>query len=286
MFESNQSRPTISDEYFSDDHARLRAQFIRDQWDLVGSEQGGGGLDLKDLVRLAEVWGRFLVPLPLSASVIAHRHLPKRSVPPSALLSFAVPGPAGADYSLASHYGVEGVVFVSWGAEGPSFSESVSASAVDSFAPSLPIGIVPRGELVPAANGALGEFAVLLAAEAVGSAARAFELALDYTYQRRAFGRPIGEFQAVKHRIANMYRDLEIGRTAVLWAANESSRAPIAVGLALRLARRVVEGAIQIYGGMGFTWEAGIHFYLRHLLALDRLTKQSATSAEPSGMDR
>ena len=54
------------------------------------------------------------------------------------------------------------------------------------------------------------------------------------------------------------------------------------VRLAVALAREVVEGAIQVMGGMGFTWEAGIHFYLRHILAVERLTRR-AGPAEGGG---
>jgi len=123
---------------------------------------------------------------------------------------------------------------------------------------------------------------VLWAAEAAGAAAAAFQLAFDYAGQRVAFGRRIAEFQAVKHRVADMYEQLELARTAALWAANTVPREyPRGVRLAVELAREVVEGAIQVMGGMGFTWEAGVHFYLRHILIIGRLTRAAGHPAEP-----
>jgi alkylation response protein AidB-like acyl-CoA dehydrogenase len=124
----------------------------------------------------------------------------------------------------------------------------------------------------------LASIATLWAAEAVGAASAAFDAAFSYAGFRQAFGRSIAEFQAVKHRVADMYKCLELARTAVLWAANSPDAPQRGVRLALELSREIIEGAIQIEGGIGFTWEAGIHFYLRHVIALDRLVQGAVPS--------
>jgi alkylation response protein AidB-like acyl-CoA dehydrogenase len=173
---------------------------------------------------------------------------------------------------------------VSWtGAAGrtagdPVLSDLPPGLATDEFAPSLPLGIAPAGP--DAASGVRARLAVLWASEAVGACAAAFQAAFDYAGIRVAFGRRIAEFQAVKHLVADMYERLELARTAVLWAANSvPGDHQRGVRLAVALAREVVEGAIQVMGGMGFTWEAGVHFYLRHILAVERLTRRPAAIA-------
>jgi alkylation response protein AidB-like acyl-CoA dehydrogenase len=110
----------------------------------------------------------------------------------------------------------------------------------------------------------------------VGAASVALEMALGHARQREAYGQLIGKFQAVRHRLANMHRDLEIARTAAAWAAQgdgESVRAGLA---GAQLARQVVEGAMQVFGGMSYTWDLGLHYYLRHVLVIQKLTRAAA----------
>jgi alkylation response protein AidB-like acyl-CoA dehydrogenase len=151
--------------------------------------------------------------------------------------------------------------------------ESIRVTSEDLFAPSLPWANVACGSTL---NGeALRELVTLLAAEATGCAAEVLERSIGHATHRVQFGQPIGRFQAVKHLLADMYCNLEIARTAVLWSAKgglDSRRAAIE---ALKLCRRVIEGGIQIHGGFGFTWEAGLHYYLRHVLALTSIVGRS-----------
>jgi alkylation response protein AidB-like acyl-CoA dehydrogenase len=127
------------------------------------------------------------------------------------------------------------------------------------------------GSAGPVVDRALDSAAVLLAAEQVGGAARALELATDYAKIRVQYGRPIGSFQAVKHRLADMLVDVECARSAAqdgLRALTEDAP-DLAVAAATAKAfcsdayTRVSAGAIQVHGGIGFTWEHPAHLYFK-----------------------
>jgi alkylation response protein AidB-like acyl-CoA dehydrogenase len=122
----------------------------------------------------------------------------------------------------------------------------------------------------------------LAAAEAAGGAAWCVDTAAAYARERRQFGRPIGQFQAVKHRCADMLVRLEQVR-AVAWdaaaaldggdaAGPEAALAVAAAGaMAFEAYAAVAKDCIQVLGGIGFTWEHHAHLYLRRALALRQL---------------
>jgi alkylation response protein AidB-like acyl-CoA dehydrogenase len=107
-------------------------------------------------------------------------------------------------------------------------------------------------------------------AEAIGTAARALADGIGHALTRQQFTRPIGSFQAVQHHLADSHRDVEIGRSLVLTAlqADDPGLVGPAVTEGFARARSVVERSIQVYGGMGFTWEVDLHYRLRHVVAL------------------
>jgi alkylation response protein AidB-like acyl-CoA dehydrogenase len=123
---------------------------------------------------------------------------------------------------------------------------------------------------------------VLAAAEAVGGASWCVDTAADWARERRQFGRPIGQFQGVKHRCADMVARLEQARAAVWDAAAAldgddpfGPSALVAVDTAGALALDAfvddAKDAIQVLGGIGFTWEHDAHLYLRRAVALRQL---------------
>ncbi len=124
--------------------------------------------------------------------------------------------------------------------------------------------------------------AALAAAECAGGAAWCVETASAYAAVRRQFGRPIGQFQAVKHRCADMLVAVEQAR-AVAWdaamaldagevGADEAALSAAAAGaVALDAFARVAKDCIQVLGGIGFTWEHDAHLYLRRAMALRQL---------------
>jgi len=113
--------------------------------------------------------------------------------------------------------------------------------------------------------------ATFTAAELLGASSRALELAVEYAKDRVQFGRPIGSFQAVKHRCADMLVDVEGMRSAVYWAAwcvgaddPERSIASSSAKLwTTDASKRVMSGALQVHGGIGFTWEHDLHLFMK-----------------------
>jgi alkylation response protein AidB-like acyl-CoA dehydrogenase len=112
---------------------------------------------------------------------------------------------------------------------------------------------------------------VALAAESTGIAQRTMEMAIEYAKDRQQFGRPIGSYQAVSHRCAQMLLETENARSAVYgaaWAADaEPESLPTAASMAKAYASdagwRVPDASIQVHGGIGFTWEHDLHFFLK-----------------------
>ena len=132
-----------------------------------------------------------------------------------------------------------------------------------------------RADAARAKQRVLDRACVGLAAEMLGAAERVTELAVDYAKQRVQFDRPIGSFQAVKHRAADMHMDVESIRNAVYYAAWAIERdhpdASLAASMAKAYAsdgfRRVSSSGIQVHGGIGFTWEHDMHLYFKRAKA-------------------
>jgi alkylation response protein AidB-like acyl-CoA dehydrogenase len=110
-----------------------------------------------------------------------------------------------------------------------------------------------------------------IAAELVGIAQRALEWAVEYAKERKQFGRPIGAYQAVSHKCAQMLLETEGARSAAYYAAwtieNEPDTAPLAASMAKAYAsdaaRNVTGASMQVHGGIGFTWEHDLHLWLK-----------------------
>jgi alkylation response protein AidB-like acyl-CoA dehydrogenase len=113
--------------------------------------------------------------------------------------------------------------------------------------------------------------AAMLAAEQVGAAEKILEITRDYVVQRVQFGRPVGAFQAVKHRMADMALWVETARSAAAYAAQacDDPDADLAAAAAIarvhctRALERCAADAIQLHGGIGFTWEHDAHLYFK-----------------------
>lgn len=116
-----------------------------------------------------------------------------------------------------------------------------------------------------------------LAGEAVGVAERCLEIAAEYTKTRQQFGRVIGTYQGVSHRIADIFVALQLARSLAYWAAWAVSvgaaEAPLACAAAKSAAGEAAvfaaENAIQAMGGIGFTWDHPLHRYYKRALGID-----------------
>jgi alkylation response protein AidB-like acyl-CoA dehydrogenase len=135
-------------------------------------------------------------------------------------------------------------------------------------------GRANRGEEFFDADAPEHERLAALALEAAGIAQRALEFGIEHAKTREQFGRPIGIYQAVAHPLADTYVESELIRSLAYWAAwcvaENDEQTPIAVAAAKSYAGDVAvaacERAIQILGGIGFTWEHPLHTYYKRAL--------------------
>ena len=133
----------------------------------------------------------------------------------------------------------------------------------------------------------------IAAAECAGGARWCLETATDYAKDRRQFGRPIGQFQAIKHRLADMLVSVE-QVTALAWDAalaadtadaDQAALAAVLAGaVALDAYVEAAKGCVQVLGGMGFTWEHDAHIHLRRALSLRQLLGGSAALRQDASL--
>ncbi|MBD5802668.1 Acyl-CoA dehydrogenase [Azoarcus sp. Aa7] len=165
----------------------------------------------------------------------------------------------------------------------------VRRTALPTIDPTRPLAQIEfagtPAERLEAADGAavaarvLDAAAVLLAFEQVGGAARILELARDYSLERKAFGRQIGSFQALKHKMADIYTRIELARAHAYYGAwalsSDAPELPRAAAAARVAATRAfliaAEEGIELHGGIGFTWEMDCHLYYRRARHLAQL---------------
>ena len=157
--------------------------------------------------------------------------------------------------------------------------EGVQRQAVTSFDPSRSVARIEfNGAPAETLEGATGQLthlfdraAVLLAFEQLGGATRAFEMTHAFTTSRYAFGRPVASFQGVKHRLADLWCEIELARSNCYYGAWALSNNDPELGVAACLSRVSASEAfdlaaremIQLYGGVGYTWEYDCHLFYR-----------------------
>jgi alkylation response protein AidB-like acyl-CoA dehydrogenase len=257
----------------------------------VADEFGGVGLGLVSAVALLEQVGRALAPVPLLSDLCAAlvieragsdeqraRWLPGLAAgelratlgATRAGVCKAMPDAGGAAVFVFADPATE----TAWLHEAGEVTlcEQPSIDGTRSFFEAAARG----GELLGGdVAGGLARAEVALAADLTGVAQRALEMTVQYVGERRQFGHPIGAFQGVSHRCAEMLALTEAARSATYyaaWAADaEPSELPAASAAAkataARAACQVAGMAIQAHGGMGFTWEADVHWLFKRAYA-------------------
>jgi alkylation response protein AidB-like acyl-CoA dehydrogenase len=146
---------------------------------------------------------------------------------------------------------------------------------VDTSRDGTAAGVISRSAL----EGVLERATVALAAEMVGTARRLLEMSLTYAKERTQFDVPIGSFQAIQHKLADMSLDVERAWGAVYYAAmtvdadddDRHRAAHVAKAAAGEAAKRNAKDGIQIHGGIGFTWEHDLHLFLRRAFTAEAL---------------
>ena len=145
-----------------------------------------------------------------------------------------------------------------------------------------------RGAAAAPVARALDRARIALAAEALGGAERVLEMTTEYVKQRVQFGRPVGSFQALKHRLADMMVQVEAARSAAWYAACVADEAPAQLAEAAAIAKSYccdaffdcAANAIQLHGGVGFTWEHDVQLYFKRARATATLLGSPAWQRE------
>jgi alkylation response protein AidB-like acyl-CoA dehydrogenase len=178
---------------------------------------------------------------------------------------------------------------------------AVAARSIDVIDPTMPVAEVvfdsvevPSADVLfepgdPAAEAAvdrtLQEATTALALSTVATCRAIFETTLQYAKDREQFGKPIGSFQALKHRLADMYLSVErassLAYYAALTIAEDDERRAEAASMAKAAAgdcqRLLVGDGLQLHGGIGFTWENDLHFFLKRAKSGEALFGTAAT---------
>ncbi|WP_170856907.1 acyl-CoA dehydrogenase family protein [Geodermatophilus africanus] len=231
-------------------------------WDVFGVLDDGEGASLRDLVELARAWGHGCVQQPLVTTLLAKRHSAAAAAH-AGPVTIALPLPGGAAPYVPFGQ-VPGVVLATGLGRGSDELVPVPEGTPETLAISSR-GIQADVHTELAAVVAR-EIAVTLAAAATGMAERLLADTLAFVKEREQFGKPIGSFQAVKHQLADAAIDAELAETAVIWGAERPDEAFRGALFAVDRCIDIAETAIQAQGGLGFTWEVGLHFPLRQMI--------------------
>ena len=270
--------------------ARMDSELWRELCELgwpgiaVAEEYGGQGLGCIELSILCEELGRSLAPVPflpsaMAATVIEHggsaeqreRWLPR-------LASGETIGGLGAAVDGMAEFVVGGadaqlIVLIEDDGSARVFSaDEAEVSPLASIDPTRSAARVSashaEGEELADGCAGLGRSLVAVSSELVGVCDRALEMTVSYVKERKQFGVPVGSYQAVSHRCAQMLLETEKARSTSAFAAWTADADPerlaeaaaMAKAAASEAGREVTAGAIQMHGGIGFTWEADVHW--------------------------
>ncbi|GAB3676801.1 acyl-CoA dehydrogenase [Actinocorallia lasiicapitis] len=269
----------------------------------IAEEHGGQGFGLLELTVVLEELGRAVAPGPFLPTVLASAVIQASSNPKAhELLESLANGEKTAAVAISgsldgSRDALNGAIEPVLGA---ALADLIVVKAGDEWVvlDAAQLTVTPRPSLdkarrvarIEASGASVGAdrvldgvtdqkvrdlAAVLLGAESAGAASWCVTTAAEYAKVREQFGRPIGQFQGVKHKAARMLIGLEQARAAVWDAARAlqegDDKAHFAVAVAAVIApeatAQIARDAIQILGGIGFTWEHDAHVYLRRILS-------------------
>ena len=253
----------------------------------VSEEHGGMGLGAVELAILAEELGATLAPVPFLGSVLAATLIEhagsdaqrERWLP--GLASGEIVGAVGRSSDgtaglVISAPEAQVIVLIDDDTATVVAAQDAEIEAIEAIDPTRSAGrvTVPAGAgeaLEGDARAAIDRALIVIAAELVGVAQAALDMTTEYVKERKQFGTPVGAYQAVSHRCAQMLLDTERARVLTSfasWAADaEPERlaegAAMAKAAASSGAKEVTNAAIQMHGGIGFTWEADVHWLFK-----------------------
>jgi alkylation response protein AidB-like acyl-CoA dehydrogenase len=250
----------------------------------VAEEYGGQGLGTVALSVLCEELGRVVAPVPFLPTVMAAALIEQagsaeqreRWLP--GLASGETTGAVGAARDGVAELVVGGAqagVLVLIEGDGAYLAAGSDAGVepVDAIDPTrsaarVTVDVAAGETLAADVAGGIDRALIAVASELVGVSERALDMTVEYVKERRQFGVPVGSYQAVSHRCAQMLLDTEKARSLTAFAAWTADAEPLKLAEAAAMAkaaasdagREVTAGAIQAHGGIGFTWEADVHW--------------------------
>jgi alkylation response protein AidB-like acyl-CoA dehydrogenase len=237
---------------------------------VVPEELGGAGGELADAAVVLEELGRTLAPTPLLGTTLAELALLSADEPDTDAIEKLAEGAAIGAVVFDQGFVINGAVAdIVVAADGVRLSRwnTFTATPVDTMDPTRPLArLEPQDTVDIGADPGLADTAaILLAAEQIGAAARCLDLTVGYAKDRVQFGRPIGSFQALKHRMADLYVAVQSARAVVDEAVAEPSAASAALARfsASEALSKVAAEAVQIHGGIAITWEHDIQLYFK-----------------------
>jgi alkylation response protein AidB-like acyl-CoA dehydrogenase len=256
----------------------------------ISESQGGQGLGLVELSILCEELGRTVAPVPLLPTVLASTVIEQagseeqhaRWLPGLAsgeLIGVLGTAREGVAELVVGASAAQLLVLVEDGAARVLTAEQVEVEPVDSIDPTRPTARVHAAQdtgeaLAGDVAGGMDRALVAIASELVGVCDRALAMTVAYVKERKQFGVPVGSYQAVSHRCAQMLLDTEKARATTAFAAWAADADPGRLAEAAAMAKaaasdagvEVTASAIQAHGGIGFTWEADVHWLYKRAL--------------------
>lgn len=237
---------------------------------VIPEELGGAGGELADAAIVVQELGRALVPSPLLGTTLAELALLAAAKSDAQALTELAQGSAIGALVLDPDYVVNGdiadIVVAATSGQLTRWTR-FSAQPVATMDPTRRLARLQSEETEPLCPdpGIADTAAILLAAEQIGAAERCLQLTVEYAKSRVQFGRPIGSFQALKHRMADLYVTIAAARAVVADACHaptptNAATARLAASEALSTA--AAEG-IQLHGGIAITWEHDMHLYFK-----------------------
>ncbi len=237
---------------------------------VVPEDCGGAGGSLGDAAVVIEELGRGLVPTPLLGTTLVELALLAADDPDTGTLEQLAAGTSIGAVVFDPDYVLNGdIADVVVAVSGDKLTRwtTFTAEPVESMDPTRRLARVTPQSTAPlcADPGIADAAAILLAAEQVGAADRCLQLTVDYSKDRVQFGRPIGSFQALKHRMADLWVAVQAARAVVddaiaIPSATSASLARVAASDAFSV---VAAEGIQLHGGIAITWEHDMHLYFK-----------------------
>lgn len=237
---------------------------------VIPEELGGAGGELADAAAVLQELGRALVPSPLLGTTLAELALLSATEPDAATLEALAEGTAIGALVLDPDYVVNGdVADVVVAVEDGRLSRwtRFNARPLTTMDPTRRLARVQQqeAEAIGTDPGLADKAAVLLAAEQIGAAERCLELTVEYAKDRVQFGRPIGSFQALKHRMADLYVAVAAAKAVVSDACEDPAPTNAAAArlAATEALNTVAAEGIQLHGGIAITWEHDMQLYFK-----------------------